>query len=92
MRRLTTEEFISKASKIHNNKYDYSQTIYTKNTEKVIIICKEHGGFISLAANHLRGKGCPKCANKIRNVKKKITLEIFLSRLLKYTIINMIIS
>ena len=36
---LTTEEFIEKAKKLHGDKYDYSQTIYVRNRDKVIIIC-----------------------------------------------------
>ena len=44
---LTTEEFITKAEKVHNHKYDYSKTVYGKNnTDNVIIICKVHGEFI----------------------------------------------
>jgi hypothetical protein len=29
-----TEQFIIKANKAHNNKYDYSKSIYTKSNEK----------------------------------------------------------
>ena len=43
--RLTTEEFVEKANKIHNNKYDYSLVEYITNCIKVKIICKEHGIF-----------------------------------------------
>ena len=34
-----TEDFIRKAKQIHGDKYDYSDTIYVKSTEKVEIIC-----------------------------------------------------
>lgn len=57
----TTEEWIKKAKKIHNDKYDYSKTEYVKNKEKLIIICKEHGEFYQQASEHLRGYGCIKC-------------------------------
>ena len=36
MKKLTTEEFKLKASKIHKNKYDYSEVIYKNNKEKII--------------------------------------------------------
>ena len=39
MKKLTTEEFIEKANKIHNNKYDYSQVKYVNSRTKVCITC-----------------------------------------------------
>lgn len=61
-KRLTTEEFIEKANKIHKNKYDYSKTVYVRSRDKVKIICPEHGAFEQRASSHLEGVGCPKCA------------------------------
>ena len=63
-KKLTLEMFIDKANKIHNFKYDYSKVIYTNNSTKVCIICPEHGEFWQKPGNHLRGQGCPKCANE----------------------------
>lgn len=57
----STEWFISKASKAHNNKYDYSQTNYKNNFTRVTIICKKHGKFLQEPHHHLRGCGCQKC-------------------------------
>lgn len=37
---LTTESFIEKAKKVHDNKYDYSKVEYIKSTEKITIIYK----------------------------------------------------
>lgn len=60
-----TEMFIIDASKIHNNKYDYSKVIYVKNNENVIITCliNNHGDFPQTPNTHLKGRGCPKCGN-----------------------------
>jgi len=44
-KRLTTEEFIERAIKIHGNKYDYSLVEYKNTDSKVKIICKNHGIF-----------------------------------------------
>ena len=60
----TQEEFISKAKIIHNDRYDYSKVNYVCSTDKVIIVCKEHGEFLQSPANHLQGQGCPKCIMK----------------------------
>ena len=39
-KKLTTEEFISMATKVHGDKYDYSNTNYVFAREKVIVICE----------------------------------------------------
>ena len=66
---LTTEEFIEKAKKVHNDFYDYSKTIYKNAKEKVCIICPRHGEFWQEASSHLQGKGCPKCkSSKLENI------------------------
>ena len=59
----STQDFIKKAQQVHNNKYDYSKTIYTKSKDKVIIICLEHGEFKQEVNSHLRGRGCLKCVH-----------------------------
>ena len=72
---LTTQIFIERAKKIHNNKYDYSKVVYKNNTTKIRIICPEHGEFWQEPESHLQGKGCPKCAGNI-----KLTTEEFIER------------
>ena len=71
-KKYNTEIFIEKCKVIHNNKYDYSKTIYNKINEKILIICKKHGIFQQSASMHLRGQGCPMCANKNINTEKFI--------------------
>lgn len=66
MRKLTTEEFISKAKKVHGDKYDYSQVEYVKSTIPVTIICPIHGPFEQRPDTHLLGGGCQKCAGNAR--------------------------
>lgn len=61
--KLTTEEFINKSKLIHGDKYNYNNTFYNSNVEKVEIICNYHGSFFQVANTHLRGGGCPKCNN-----------------------------
>lgn len=60
-RTLTTEQFIEKAKKIHNNKYDYSKTKFVNSKTKVKIICPIHGEFEQSHDKHLAKKGCAKC-------------------------------
>lgn len=63
-KRMTTDKFILEANKVHNNKYDYSQTTYINTNTKVDIICQKHGLFCQLPYAHLSGQGCPKCNGK----------------------------
>jgi len=60
-KKYTTEEFIKKATKIHNNRYDYSLVDYINTNTKVKIICKKHGIFEQTPKKHLKGQECPKC-------------------------------
>ena len=60
-KRLTTEEFIEKAKKIHGDKYDYSKSEYTLSHNKVCIICPTHGEFWQKPNSHTNGQGCPCC-------------------------------
>lgn len=68
---------INKAKEIHNNKYDYSLVKYEKTTEKIIIICLEHGEFKQHIWNHLKGRGCPDCARKQKTHDKYIVVKKF---------------
>ena len=62
MKKMTTEEFILKARKVHGDKYDYSKVTYMNSATKVCIICPEHGEFWQQASVHLLGHGCPACS------------------------------
>lgn len=39
------DEFIKRASIIHNNLYNYTSVVYENQNEKVVIECKKHGNF-----------------------------------------------
>ena len=70
-----TKKFIKKSKLIHGDKYDYSKVEYIKSSEKVIIICPEHGEFEQLAGGHLRGQNCKKCYHKSRLIPLKDWIE-----------------
>jgi hypothetical protein len=74
-KRLTTEIFIEKANRVHNNIYDYSLVNYIKNSIKIEIICKVHGSFMQIPNDHLSGAGCPECVGC-----KRITTQSFIER------------
>jgi hypothetical protein len=71
-------DFIKKAHKVHNNKYQYliDNDIIIKTLDKVKINCNKHGLFSQNADSHLRGSGCPLCFTKSRG-------EIFIKNFLE---------
>ena len=77
---LTTEQWIQKARLVHGDKYDYSKVEYTKSSEKVCIICPEHGEFYQIATEHLKGKGCSKCGHIITGIKKLSSTQEFIEK------------
>lgn len=63
-RRNSTDLFIKRSNITHNFKYKYDKSIYTNQSDHIIIICPIHGEFIIRAKSHLRGRGCHKCARE----------------------------
>ena len=75
-----TDSFIKKVKEIHNNKYDYSKVNYIDSTEKICIICPEHGEFWQTPNCHQQGEGCPQCKKKLIKEKLSFTTEDFIKK------------
>lgn len=74
-RRLTTDEFVARARKVHKARFDYHETSYIDAKTKVIVICKKHGPFKVPPFLHLRGGGgCIGCKTG------RLTTEQFIAR------------
>lgn len=71
MKKLTTASYIEKAKAINGDKYEYSKVKYINATTKICIICPEHGKFLQLPYNHLKGCGCPKCGGNFSYTTNK---------------------
>lgn len=75
MKKITTEEFVKRANKIHKDLYNYDKVIYKGNIFPVEIICPIHGSFFQTPHEHLGGCGCQICGGKV-----EITTEEFIKR------------
>lgn len=75
MVKLTTDIFIERASRIHNNKYNYSKVNYVRGVDKVCIICPVHGEFWQAANTHLQGGGCMMCGGHAKRDKETFIKE-----------------
>ena len=78
---MSYDEFIKKARKIHNNKYDYSNVVMAGANTPVNIICPQHGEFLQTPSAHINGsQGCPKCGRISANKTKSLTNESFIAK------------
>ena len=76
-KKLTKEEFIKRANKIHNHRYDYSKVEYKDMKTDVVIICPIHGDFPQTPSDHLSGRGCKLCGIQKQANKRRMTLKEF---------------
>jgi transcription elongation factor Elf1 len=78
VKRLTREEYVGKATKLHKGRYTYENTVYTRSAAKIEVTCPNHGAFLVTANNHVSASnltGCPECYGN-----KKIPLEVFITK------------
>lgn len=80
---MTAKEWEEKASAVHSGRYRYTGD-YHRSSAKVTVICADHGSFRQLAELHLKGHGCPACANVERSREKKLLWsdQVFRERML----------
>ena len=76
--RNTTEEFIEKATRLHEGIYDYSKVVYVKSNLKVKITCKKHGDFEQTPNAHLKPSGCRQCAFERQIERQRSSNEEFI--------------
>lgn len=72
--------FINRASKMHNNKFDYSRVKYVDANTPVCIVCPEHGEFWMAPREHVYGHSCPKCAEIAKQKWSRMSQEEFIKR------------
>lgn len=84
-KKLTTNQFITKALQTHGTRYDYSKVQYFGIQTKIKIICKEHGEFLQTPSDHIHSKaGCPECGSLISaNPSNKSTIQQFVCNAIK---------
>jgi hypothetical protein len=74
MAKKTTEQFIESAKPNHEDKFDYSKSLYISEKIELKVICKEHGEFLTLPPNHIKSDtgGCSKCFDASSGINKII--------------------
>ncbi len=79
-KRMSVADFITKAQKKHNAKYNYDHIETVTSKSKLPIECYEHGIFMMEPWNHLSGQKCPKCAAIERANNCRSSPEEFISK------------
>lgn len=83
-KKMSLKDFIAKANKLHNYKYDYSETIYGLNSKTpVTVICPIHGKFYPTPNNHIhsvRPTGCSKCKLTTVGFKRSLKSDGFIDK------------
>ena len=75
----TLESFKIIANKIHNNKYDYTDSVFVRMTDMITVRCPQHGSFEQRAGNHIHlENGCPQCAYLVRSSKPEKEIYQFI--------------
>jgi len=75
---MDSDMFKERASKIHNNKYNYDKTVYVSSKKKVIITCPIHGDFLQTPGSHVSGSGCPVCGKELNVASMRYTNDGFI--------------
>lgn len=77
-KQITQDEFVNRAKQLHGDKYDYSKSIYTRIDKNITITCRLHGDFLQTPHSHLKGHGCPICANNLlKRIKYGVGINDF---------------
>ncbi len=81
-KRLSFEDFESKAEQIFESKYKYFKDKYIKSSLPTDILCPKHGFFKMIASVHIgnQKQGCPDCGFISQKSKRKMSLEEFIKK------------
>ena len=74
------ETFLANAKAAHGDRYDYTNSVYTKTSEKLEIVCKIHGVFSQKPGHHCAGIGCPACGKEATALKLSRSKDEFVAR------------
>lgn len=86
MRRLTTKQYLKRATNKFGDMFDYSLVEYVNAHTKISIKCNKHNHLFSVrACRHLDSKTgrCPKCRAEIVSKAKLINQEDWIARAIK---------
>lgn len=63
--RKPLDYYVEKSRIIHGGRFEYLGVEYQGAAAYLRILCKDHGEFLQLAQDHIKGIGCSKCAVEV---------------------------
>lgn len=69
--RKDINHFIKRSTETHGDKYDYSESVYTKADAMITVRCKKHGPFDVMASQHMRSQGCRRCYDDATSERRR---------------------
>lgn len=76
-RRYTNDFIIEKATEVHGNRYDYTELDEDRRSNKLKIICREHGLFYQSFHDHVKMvRGCSRCKGGIKISQEQFILNV----------------
>lgn len=75
---IDLQEFTTRSKIQHGDKYDYSLVEFKLVSDKVTIICPEHGEFQTVARWHMDGYGCVLCGIIKQSTNNRLTTDEFI--------------
>ena len=76
--RISFDEFVKRAIKIHGDKYVYHQDSFVSPKIKMRITCPDHGDFEAKPRSILTGYGCRKCGYEKVKLMNTVTTQNFI--------------
>ena len=74
------KDFVIRAEQVHGKFYDYSESNIKNSTDKIKIICPNHGEFYQSPDGHLQGGGCTQCGYEKSSEQRRLTIDDFIKR------------
>ena len=77
-KKLSLIEVTKLIKEIHGDKYDLSELLYVNRRTKFTLKCEQHGSWLTLLDQIIRGQGCPICGKTDAAIKRRVSFEDFL--------------
>lgn len=63
--RKPLDYYVEKSRAVHGDRFEYLEIEYQGAAAYLRVLCRDHGEFLQLAQDHIKGVGCSKCAVEI---------------------------
>ena len=60
--RKSLDYYVEKSRTVHGDRFEYLGVEYRDSAAYLRVLCSDHGEFLQLAQDHIKGVGCAKCA------------------------------